>query len=160
MSCDPANRREFLRRGTCGLLTFAALGLGPESRPLPVWMVVSEGAETERRFPLPAADGVNIDRRTQVIVVRLANKVYAMALACPHEHAAVKWIAKDHRFQCTKHDSRYTPEGAFTSGHTTRNLDRFPVRREGDSLVVATDRVYRSDQDHAAWSNACVEMTS
>ena len=158
MPCSRSHRREFLRRGGCGLLTLAALGLGPEELALPVSMAVSEASDAERRFPLPAADGVTIDRRTQIILVRLANKVYAMALACPHEHAAVKWIAKDRRFQCSKHDSRYTPEGTYTSGHATRNLDRFPVRLDGASLVVAADRVYRSDQDHAAWSAAFVEV--
>jgi Rieske Fe-S protein len=160
MPCNASNRREFLRRGGCGLLTLAALGLGTEARALPVSMVLGEAAESERRFVLPAADVVNIDRRAQIIVVRLANKVYAMALACPHEQAAVKWIAKDHRFQCSKHDSRYTPDGTYTSGHATRNLDRFPVRRDGASLVVAVDRVYRSDQDHAAWSTAFVDVAS
>jgi Rieske Fe-S protein len=159
MPCDATDRREVLRRGTCGLLTLAALGLGSEARALPVSMVVSDGGGAERRFPMPAADGVSIDRRTQVIVVRLANKVYAMALACPHEQAAVKWVAKDHRFQCSKHDSRYTPEGTYTSGHATRNLDRFPVRRDGTSLIVTTDRVFRSDQDHRGWEAAHVELT-
>jgi Rieske Fe-S protein len=79
-----------------------------------------------------------------------------MALACPHENAAVKWIAKDGRFQCSKHDSRYTPEGTYTSGHATRNLDRFPVRREQNEVVVTVDRVYRSDQNMAAWASAAV----
>ena len=76
--------------------------------------------------------------------------------ACPHEHAAVKWVAKDGRFQCSKHDSRYTPEGTYTSGRATRNLDRFPIRREGDTIVVTVDRVFRSDQDSAGWTAASV----
>jgi Rieske Fe-S protein len=79
-----------------------------------------------------------------------------MALACPHENAAVKWLNKDRRFQCSKHDSQYTPEGVYTSGHATRNLDRFPVRREQNEVVVTIDRVYRSDQDLTAWTSAAV----
>jgi Rieske Fe-S protein len=81
-----------------------------------------------------------------------------MALACPHENAAVKWIAKDRRFQCSKHDSRYTPEGIYTSGHATRNLDRFPVRREQNEVVITVDRVYRSDQNLAAWTSTGVAL--
>jgi len=103
---------------------------------------------------------VNIDRKAQVIVVRFANHMYAMALACPHESAAVKWVAKDHRFQCTKHDSQYTPEGTYRTGRATRNLDRFPVRREGNDVVVATDRVYRSDQNAPAWAAASVDLSA
>jgi Rieske Fe-S protein len=116
------------------------------------------GTDTERRYPIPSADGVSIDRRAQIILVRYANQVYAMALACPHENAAVKWIAKDRRFQCSKHDSRYTPDGTYTSGHATRNLDRFPVRREQNEVVVTVDRVYRSDQNLSAWTSAGVPL--
>ena len=44
------------------------------------------------------------------------------ALSCPHQNNAVKWVAKDHCFQCTKHDSQYQPDGVYTSGRATRNL--------------------------------------
>ena len=74
------------------------------------------GPANEKRFPLPAGDSVNIDRQTQVILVRFQNSVYAFALACPHEHAAVKWLPKDHRFQCSKHDSQYQPNGILHRG--------------------------------------------
>ena len=120
--------------------------------------VEATGTDTERRYPLPSADGVSIDRRAQVILVRYANHAYAMALACPHENAAIKWINKDRRFQCSKHDSQYTPEGVYTTGHATRNLDRFPVRREQDELIVTIDRVYRSDQNLTAWTSAAVAL--
>jgi Rieske Fe-S protein len=115
-------------------------------------------ASPEQRYPVPTADGVSLDRRAQIILVRAGSHVYAMALACPHENAAVKWLNADRRFQCTKHDSRYTPDGLYTSGHATRNLDRFPVRLDGASIVVTTDRVYRSDQDLAAWTAARVDL--
>jgi nitrite reductase/ring-hydroxylating ferredoxin subunit len=87
---------------------------------------------------------VNIDRDAQVILVRASGKVFAFALSCPHQNAAVKWVAKDRRFQCTKHDSRYQPDGAYTEGHATRNLDRFPIRREADAVIVSLDAVFRS----------------
>jgi nitrite reductase/ring-hydroxylating ferredoxin subunit len=159
MPCERASRRAFLRRSGCGLFTLAALGLGDAAGALPITEIVAIAADpAERRYPIPAADGVTIDRRGQIILVRYANKMYAMALACPHENAAVKWLAKDGRFQCTKHDSKYTPEGTYTSGHATRNLDRFPVRREGDQIVVSIDRVYRSDQGLAAWTAAAISV--
>ena len=158
MSCESSCRRSFLRQSGCGLLTLALLGLGADAGALPVTTLEGTGTETERRYPIPSADGVSIDRRAQIILVRYANHVYAMALACPHENAAVKWVAKDRRFQCSKHDSRYTPDGIYTSGHATRNLDRFPVRREQNEVVVTVDRVYRSDQNLAAWTSTAVGL--
>jgi Rieske Fe-S protein len=152
------NRRRFLQHGSCGLFTLSALGLSSEATALPVSFVTGEGGANEQRYPIPSGDGVSIDRRTQVILVRFHNKMYAMALACPHENAAVKWLAKDGRFQCTKHDSQYTPEGVYTTGHATRNLDRFPIRRDGDALVVALDRVFHSDQAADAWTAASVDL--
>jgi Rieske Fe-S protein len=145
-------------RTGCSIFTIAALGLPPDVLALPVASVEGEGDARERRYAIPATDGVTIDRTSQVILVRYASHVYAMALACPHENAAVKWIAKDRRFQCTKHDSKYTPEGTYTSGHATRNLDRFPVRRDGDSVVVTVDRVFRSDQNQSAWDAARIDV--
>ena len=142
------------------MFTIAALGLAIDATALPILTIESEGDDKERRYPIPATDGVNIDRSAQVILVRYANNIYAMALACPHENAAVKWLAKDRRFQCTKHDSKYTPEGTYTSGHATRNLDRFPIRLDGTSVVVAIDRVFRSDQSPDGWNAARVQAPS
>jgi hypothetical protein len=42
------------------------------------------------------------------------------------------------------------------TGHATRNLDRFPVRRDQSEVVVTIDRVYRSDQNLAAWTAAAI----
>ena len=158
MSSESSCRRAFLRQSGCGLLTLALLGFGESAGTLPVTSVEPTSTDTERRYPIPSADGVSIDRQAQIILVRYANHVYAMALACPHENAAVKWIAKDGRFQCSRHDSRYTPEGTYTSGRATRNLDRFPVRRELNEVVVTVDRVYRSDQNLTAWTSAAVAL--
>jgi nitrite reductase/ring-hydroxylating ferredoxin subunit len=159
MPCSVGSRRTFLQHGVCALITTSALGLSVDAEALPVAFVTAEtAAAAERRYPLPATDGVSIDRSAQVILVRAAGSVYAMALACPHQQAAVKWVEKDHRFQCTKHDSRYTPDGTYTSGRATRNLDRFPLRLDGDAVVVATDHVFRSDQDQAGWRAAHAQL--
>lgn len=158
MSCSQASRRAFLQHGVCAIVTAGALGLAVDAGALPVTFVAAEAVADERRYPLPAADGVSIDRDAQVILVRVGRSVYAMALACPHQNAAVKWVDKDQRFQCSKHDSRYTPDGTYTSGRATRNLDRFPVRLEGGTVVVAVDRVFRSDQDKGGWSTAHADI--
>jgi Rieske Fe-S protein len=155
MPCKES-RRAFLHQSGCGLLTLAAMGLGGDIS-LPVSAIAGAGTGKEKTYTVPAADGVNIDRGAQVMLVRYANRVYAFSMACPHEHAAVKWLAKDHRFQCTKHDSQYKPDGVYVTGHATRNLDRFPIRRDGASVIVSLDRVFQSDQNAAAWNAAGVD---
>src|SRR5882757_4573901 len=119
-----STRRAFLQStGGCFAITVAVLGLGVD-RALALPVLMTEGAQSggERRYPIPATDSVNIDRSAQLIVTRFQSNVYVFALSCPHQNAAVKWLAKDHRFQCTKHDSEYKPDGLYTTGHATRNL--------------------------------------
>ena len=103
-----------------------------------------------------AADGVSIDQPSAVMLARAQNQVIALSLACPHQRAAVKWLPAEHRFQCTKHDSKYQPTGVYTSGRATRNLDRYPIRRDGTSVVVDITKVFKSDQDAAGWAAAVV----
>ena len=115
-------------------------------------------APAERTYAIPAKDGVSIDKGAQVILVRVAQKVIAFNLACPHENTALKWREGDMRFQCPKHDSKYTPEGLFTDGRATRNMDRLAIRRQGNQVVVGLDRLFRSDQNPAEWAAAVVQI--
>jgi nitrite reductase/ring-hydroxylating ferredoxin subunit len=125
---------------------------------LPIGVIEGRPSRAERRYPIPTADAVTVDRTAQLIVVREAGSAYAFNLACPHEHAAVKWVAKDHRFQCTKHDSRYQATGTHVAGRATRNLDRFAIRRDGQELVVDLTQYFRSDTDPAGWASATVAV--
>src|SRR5581483_4511777 len=147
MSChDCPSRRDFLQ-------LVAALGLAA----LPVSFVDPLAAQgSEHRYPFPAADGVNIDRKQQVIVVRSQGRVYAFNLSCPHENTALKWLPKDNRFQCPKHQSMYQPNGTFISGRATRNMDRLKIRHEGNDLVVDLSHIIKSDADAAAWGAATI----
>lgn len=156
MSCNES-RRAFLQHGGCGLLSLAAMGLAGDL-VLPVSAIAGVGAGKEKTYPIPASDGVNIDRGSSVIIVRYTGHVYAFSMACPHENAAVKWVAKDGRFFCSKHDSQYTPDGTYQTGHATRNLDRFPIRKDGGSVVVSLDRVFHSDANAGAWMSAAVDI--
>ena len=156
-SCTNGSRREFLQATGCGLFSLAALGIAGDV-VLPVNAIAASGSGPERTYAIPASDGVNIDHKAQIIIVRYANKMYAFSLACPHENAAVKWVAKDRKFHCTKHDSEYTPDGTYTTGHATRNLDRFPVRKDGNNLIVTAERVFHSDNNAASWAAAAVDV--
>jgi Rieske Fe-S protein len=140
--CPNPDRRRFLITSAATLATLVPL----------------RATATEARYPVPAADGASIDNRTQVILVRDGSAVYAFALSCPHENTALRWRAKDKRFQCPRHESKYTPDGTFTSGRATRNMDRFPVTRAGDQIVVDLTRVFHSDTDPPHWQAAVVKL--
>ena len=120
--------------------------------------VIAEAQGSERRYGIPASDGVVIDAATSVMLARFQSKVFALSMVCPHQNAAVRWLPKEQRFRCSKHDSKYQPNGTYTSGRATRNLDRFPIRRDADSVIVDVTRVFKSDQDATAWTNAAVTL--
>jgi len=140
--CQSPDRRAFLLTSAAALVALTPLG----------------ATATEARYAIPAADGASIDNGRQVILVRDNGAVYAFALACPHENTALRWRAKDKRFQCPRHESKYTPDGTFTSGRATRNMDRFPVTRAGDQIIVDLSKVFRSDADAPHWQAAVVHL--
>ncbi|MGE5244686.1 MAG: ubiquinol-cytochrome c reductase iron-sulfur subunit [Betaproteobacteria bacterium] len=158
---DGLTRREFVQ-GTAGCfaMVVAALGLlAPDAAALPVaFTSATAQAGSERRYPIPSSDSVNVDREESTIVARYQGHAYVFSLACPHQNAAVRWLPEDQRFQCTKHGSRYTPVGVYISGRATRNLDRFAVRRDGDSIVANLDVLYQSDKNPSDWAEASITV--
>jgi Rieske Fe-S protein len=157
MSDHDDARRQLLQAGGCFALAFVAAGLLPrELLAQPIQPITGTGSGEDRTYPIPAGDSVNIDKADQIILVRYQNHVFAFNLSCPHQNAAVRWVETAHRFQCTKHDSQYQPDGVYTSGRATRNMDRLPIRRNGASVVVNLDRMIQSDTDAAGWAAAVV----
>jgi nitrite reductase/ring-hydroxylating ferredoxin subunit len=113
---------------------------------------------TECTYPFPSTDGVSIDRDNDVILVRSENRVYAFSLACPHENTALNWRPQDNRFQCPRHQAKYRPDGTWMSGHSTRNMDRFALRLEGQKVIVDASKLYRSDQPRAELESAVLVL--
>jgi nitrite reductase/ring-hydroxylating ferredoxin subunit len=150
-------RRAFLRDAAAA----AALALGLPAPLLAAAARATAGAGAGGAtvaFPVPAHDGALVDRDHDVILVRWQNAVYAFALACPHQRVALRWLEKDGRFQCPKHKSKYRPDGAFIEGRATRGMDRFPVRREGESVIVETARLIKQTDDPPAWDAAVLRL--
>ena len=117
-----------------------------------------DGSQTVS-YPVPTADGAQIDHDNEVILVRWQNEIYAFNLSCPHQRTALRWDDADHRFQCPKHHSKYQPDGEFISGRATRNMDRFPITRDAsNNIIVNVDGMLRSDQDAAAWAAATLKV--
>lgn len=158
---EGTSRRDFLTRASgivVGGLVAAGLGLR-EAQAIPVgWIEALDARQDERTYTVPEEDGASIDREGQVIVVRHEGKLYAFALACPHENTALRWRERQQRFQCPQHDSRYQPDGTFIDGRATRNMDRFAVRLSDGKLVVDKTRRYHSDEELEAWQGAVIVL--
>lgn len=156
-----ATRRDFLRRaaGTLAGL-FAAAGLAPARlAALPFGTATgTEHRDGGLTYPLPSADGVTIDRDNEIILVRWDARLFAFALSCPHQRTMLKWREKDAMFQCTKHKSKYRPDGTFISGRATRGMDRYPVRVDGGNVSVDTSAAVLQDENEAAWAAAAVSL--
>ncbi len=133
-------------------------GSATEARAFPVAWLEGVGRGDERSYPIPGSDGATIDHANQVIIVRFATRVYAFLLACPHQNTALRWLAAEGRFQCPRHESKYTPDGQFISGRATRNMDRLAIRRDGNTLVVDLSRWYQSDTQKGEWDAASVAL--
>jgi len=153
-----SSRREFIQTAGCFAGALAALGISRDVLAGPVALIEGSQSGDTRAYPMPAADGVTIDKAAQVILVRSNGHVFAFALSCPHQEAAVKWVPQHNQFECTKHDSHYQADGTHTSGRATRNLDRFPITKDGATLRVDIAHVFQSDKDAAGWNAATVTI--
>jgi len=155
-----ASRRDFLREAASLVACAAALGAAPSSTlgftvKLTAALRILGG---EAVYPIPPQDGATIDRDHVVILVRYQARVYAFALWCPHQRTALRWQEEEHRFQCPKHKSTFQPDGAFITGRATRAMDRHPLRREGDTVVVDLSTVLQEDKDRERWGQAVVQV--
>lgn len=139
---DAIERRVFLR----GMLAMGAV------------FVTGVGPRAEKSYPIPPGDGVSIDKDESVIVARAGGKLFAFSLACPHQNTVLRWDAGNNRFQCPKHKSRYMADGVFIDGRATRGLDRFAVKRAGDTLVVNLDALYQQDKNPTEWAAAFIPL--
>jgi nitrite reductase/ring-hydroxylating ferredoxin subunit len=156
-------RRAFLRESIVAAVgVLVALGASPAAAlALPIESVVGRRrADDTIKYPVPASDGVQIDKDNQVILVRWENVAYAFNLSCPHQNTALRWDDADKRFQCPKHHSKYRPDGVFIEGRATRGMDRFAIQRQGDQLMVDVDKMFKEDEDGAAWIAAVVPLTA
>lgn len=152
--CD--SRRTFLRDVAGAALAFAGLSaLAPVTVLAALAPRAPHGAV---RYPIPAVDGVSIDKKNEVILCRSAGEVFAFSLSCPHQNTALRALPGTAGFQCPRHKSRYRPNGTFISGRATRNMDRLPIVREGDVLVVDPDVAYESNSEAAKWAAALVKL--
>jgi nitrite reductase/ring-hydroxylating ferredoxin subunit len=111
-----------------------------------------------RSYGVPAADGAQIDKDNQVILVRWAGALYAFNLSCPHQNTALRWDDRSGGFACPKHHSLFKPDGEKIEGRAPRGMDRFAVSKDGSGVSVDIDRLYREDEDAALWEAAVIRL--
>ncbi len=154
-------RRDFLREGAIAALgIFASLGIGSRAAaalPVSAARLLRSTRET-KTYAILSADGAQIDNDAQVILVRWQGKVYAFNLSCPHQNTALRWNEGEHRFQCPKHHSQYTPDGTFITGRAPRGMDRFPITKNGTNVVVDIDNMIKQSDNPAGWQAAFVAV--
>ena len=155
-----ASRRDFLREAASVAACAAALGLAPGlSLQFPIRVAAALSTrDGQAVYPIPHQDGATLDREHEVILARYQNRVYAFGLSCPHQRTALRWQEEERRFQCPKHKSTFQPDGAFLAGRATRSMDRHPLRREEDTVVVDLSTLLQEDKDRERWVEAVVQL--
>ena len=153
-------RRDFMRDAAVGVAgVLVTLGMSRSAAALPVSIIDALArVAASITYAIPAADGVQIDKDNEVILVRWQNAVYAFNLSCPHQQTALRWHQGASQFQCPKHKSKYTPNGDFISGRATRGMDRLAIKRQGNSVVVDVEQMYQEDENEAQWKAAFVKL--
>jgi nitrite reductase/ring-hydroxylating ferredoxin subunit len=163
--CDlPASRRRFLR-DTFLSMAGALVAVGAtRATAFAMPLEFTEGtrhADQRISFAIPAADGAQVDKKNEVILVRWQGAIYAFNLSCPHQNTALRWRDSDREFECPKHHSRFDPTGDYVprSGRATRNMDRFAIARVGNNVTVDLATLYQQDTDATEWASALVRLS-
>ncbi|HEY0615212.1 MAG TPA: Rieske (2Fe-2S) protein [Candidatus Elarobacter sp.] len=164
-SCDtpcPIGRARFLR--SAALAVMAGLS-GPTLLADPA-LAQSVGsiapAQTRGKvltYAIPGKDGALIDAANGIVVARLKNAVYAFSVICPHRATTtLEWLPDAREFHCPKHDALFRPDGELIQGRPDRAMDRYAVRRTGQTIAVDTATVIQQDAAQEAWSRALVML--
>jgi nitrite reductase/ring-hydroxylating ferredoxin subunit len=159
----PTDRRQFLRNSFLGVAAaLVATGMPRATAfAMPIELTSARRLTGNARdYSVPIADGAQIDKDNQVILVRWQNAIYAFNLSCPHQNTALRWDEEDHGFQCPKHHSRFQADGEYVphSGRATRNMDRFAIERSGSGVSIDLNKLYQQDTDAALWEAAVVKL--
>ena len=94
----------------------------------------------EGRFWLVYYDGTG-DSPVYAITGAPELKLQALYRKCVHLGCSVPHCDTSMLFECPCHGSKYQLTGEYFQGPAPRGLDRFPVTREGDAVMVDTGSV-------------------
>ena len=131
------SRRQFIRLGLT-LVGAAWGGTFVQSRLFPAQASGVEAKPVE--FPLselPVGGSKPVTYGgTSVLVLRTPESVKAFSLVCTHLGCLVNWEPGKQEFYCPCHDGRFDQFGEVVSGPPIVPLEQFPVKLDGERVIV------------------------
>lgn len=110
-------------------------------------------------YAIPAREGASVDADNGVIVARVKNDVYALSITCPHRAVTtLEWIPSAKVFHCPKHNAHFQTDGELIDGRPDRAMDRFAIRRSGQTIAVDASSILQQDVAQDAWARAFVAV--
>ena len=159
----PIERARFLRStAVAALAGIAGVGFlaGSASAQSVGSISPSRTQGTTLNYALPPRDGAWVDAANGVIVARVKNAVYALSITCPHRAVTkLDWIPTANEFHCPKHDAHFQANGELIDGRPDRSMDRFAIRRSGNTITVDMASIVQQDVAREAWDRAFVRAT-
>jgi cytochrome b6-f complex iron-sulfur subunit len=74
-------------------------------------------------------------------VTRVDGNLLALYQKCPHLGCRVPFCESSGRFECPCHGSIFNLKGEYVEGPAPRGMDMFPVRIEGEQVLVDTGAI-------------------
>jgi cytochrome b6-f complex iron-sulfur subunit len=84
---------------------------------------------------------------TPVVVIRNpanSSQLLAYDRTCPHEGCKVNWQGDRHQFICPCHEAMFSATGSVTAPPARRPLTAYPVKVEGNAILVDVSSVASS----------------
>ena len=134
------NRREFLQKALA-LLGLAAAGsflypLVKYFSPPPEQSGASRLVLSKKEIPAGEAKDIVFNNTPGVIINRPDKGYIALSRVCTHLGCLVDYQKDKKRFLCPCHAGTYDLSGNVTGGPPPKPLPQFPVRVEGDSIII------------------------
>ncbi len=134
------NRREFLQKALAlvGLTTLASF-LYPIYKffsPPPEEALARQLVLSKKEIPVGDAKDIVFNNTPGVVINRPDKGYVALSRVCTHLGCLVDYQKDKKRLLCPCHAGVYDLSGNVISGPPPRPLPRFPLRVEGDSIII------------------------
>ncbi len=131
------SRRQFIQLGIAAVGA-AWAGTWAQSRLFPSETTPQEASPVEfplSELPVGATKTITYGG-VATIVLRTPESIKAYSLVCTHLGCVIEWQEAQKEFYCPCHDGRFDQFGEVIAGPPPVPLEQFPVRLEGDRVIV------------------------